>query len=396
MSIYFRPYEGRKPYLFISYSHQDSVKVLDIITLLHNANVRLWYDEGIPAGSDWPMNIETHMKNCAAVLFFASKDAYASPNCFSELVTAKKLAKPVLTLSLDHSERPEKWQPVLAQEKAAALRDTPEDTAAEIRRSGILTRAFYSGRADSASGKAAGLILAVILLAAGADLLYAAASGKLSGGQQENPGSADTRPSVTPTPAPTAEPEPEEEVDLTKYGDFFTAYITFPDVKQEEAIRNILRTDEEKIKKERLAEVTELYFVGNMALDGLESVSFVPEKGYAVTGAPVKTGPVNDLSLIGDCPYLVSLALIDQSAGSLKELSGLVLLKELYLCGCEEADLTGLTDLPGLETLHLEHSGIRDLTPLAAFKRLKTVTVSTDMLPLALNADADFDILLVP
>lgn len=396
MSIYFRPYEGRKPYLFISYSHQDSVKVLDIITLLHNANVRLWYDEGIPAGSDWPMNIETHMKNCAAVLFFTSKDAFASPNCFSELVTAKRLAKPVLTLSLDHSERPEKWQPVLAREKAAALRDTPEDTAAEIRKSGILTRAFYSGRADSASGKAAGLILAVILLAAGAGLLYAAASGKLSGGQQENPGSADTQPSVTSTPAPTAGPEPEEEVDLTKYGDFFTAYITFPDVKQEEAIRNILRTDEEKIKKERLAEITELYFVGNMALDGLESVSFVPEKGYTVNGAPVKTGPVNDLSLIGDCPYLVSLALIDQSAGSLKELSGLVLLKELYLCGCEEADLTGLTDLPGLETLHLEHSGIRDLTPLAAFKRLKTVTVSTDMLPLALNADADFDILLVP
>ena len=142
--------------------------------------------------------------------------------------------------------------------------------------------------------------------------------------------------------------------------------------------------------------VSELYFVGNMALDSLEDVSYSTEKGYAVNGAPVKTGPVNDLSLIGDCPYLVSLALIDQSAGSLKELSGLVLLKELYLCGCEEADLTGLTDLPGLKTLHLEHSGIRDLTPLTAFKRLKTVTVSTDMLPLALNADADFDILLEP
>ena len=396
MSIYFRPYEGRKPYLFISYSHQDSVKVLDIITLLHNANVRLWYDEGIPAGSDWPMNIETHMKNCAAVLFFTSKCAYASPNCFSELVTAKRLAKPVLTLSLDHSERPEKWQPVLAREKAAALRDTPEDTAAEIRKSGILTRAFYSGRSDSASGKAAGLILAVILLAAGAGLLYAAASGKLSGGQQENPGTADTQPSVTPTPAPTAEPEPEEEVDLTKYGDLFTAYITFPDTMQEAAVRTVLHTDDKKIEKERLLEISELYFVGNMVLTDLNDVTYSPEKGYMVNSAPVATGLVEDLTLLGDCPYLVRLALTDQPVRKVSGLSGLVLLEELYLSGCKNADLTGLTNLPSLKVLHLEHSGVNDLTPLAGLPRLEKVTVSTDMMPLTLDADVKFDIILVP
>ncbi len=62
MSRYFKPYEGSRPYVFISYSHRDSDRVLDIISELDRRKLRLWYDEGIPAGSDWPKNIESHMR----------------------------------------------------------------------------------------------------------------------------------------------------------------------------------------------------------------------------------------------------------------------------------------------------------------------------------------------
>ena len=54
MSAFFTPYEGKRPYLFISYSHRNSQEVLDTIALLHQRKVRLWYAEGIPAGNDWP------------------------------------------------------------------------------------------------------------------------------------------------------------------------------------------------------------------------------------------------------------------------------------------------------------------------------------------------------
>jgi hypothetical protein len=50
--------------------------------------------------------------------------------------------------------------------------------------------------------------------------------------------------------------------------------------------------------------------------------------------------------------------------------------------------------LPSLAVLHLEHTNVRDLTPLEALPGLKTVTVSRDMLPLVWNADAGYSVIL--
>ena len=52
MNTFFRPYEGKRPYVFISYSHRDSETVLNLLSVLNERKLRLWYDEGIPAGSD--------------------------------------------------------------------------------------------------------------------------------------------------------------------------------------------------------------------------------------------------------------------------------------------------------------------------------------------------------
>jgi TIR domain. len=109
MSTFFTPYEGKRPYLFISYSHRNSQEVLETITLLHQRKVRLWYDEGIPAGNDWPKNIETHMRSSAMVLFFLSKTALASNNCLSEIETAVALKKPVLYFTLDDAQPEGRW-----------------------------------------------------------------------------------------------------------------------------------------------------------------------------------------------------------------------------------------------------------------------------------------------
>ena len=57
--------------------------------------------------------------------------------------------------------------------------------------------------------------------------------------------------------------------------------------------------------------------------------------------------------------------------------------------------LDGLSDLPSLTTIHLEHTGIRDLTPLETLPALKTVTVSRDMLPQRWSPDARFAVILI-
>jgi len=106
---------------------------------------------------------------------------------------------------------------------------------------------------------------------------------------------------------------------------------------------------------------------------------------------------VQDLSVIGKMAYLEKLALVYQPLSNVGELSGLVMLQELYLSGDRSLkSLSELTDLPRLETLHLEHSGVRDLSPLAELPSLKTVTVSADMLPLVWPETCDFTVVLVP
>ena len=98
MSNLFKPYEGKRPYIFISYPHKQSDAVVDTIRILHEKKYRLWYDEGIPAGSDWPANIAMHMRDCEAVICFISDHFLHSQNCFSEIRAAVQLKKPILVV----------------------------------------------------------------------------------------------------------------------------------------------------------------------------------------------------------------------------------------------------------------------------------------------------------
>ena len=51
MKTLLRPYEGTLPYLFVSYAHKNDAAVLEIIGTLQSRGFRVWYDEGIEAGS---------------------------------------------------------------------------------------------------------------------------------------------------------------------------------------------------------------------------------------------------------------------------------------------------------------------------------------------------------
>ena len=44
-------YEGDEGYAFISYAHRDSNIVLPIVSRLYDNGLRVWFDDGIEAGS---------------------------------------------------------------------------------------------------------------------------------------------------------------------------------------------------------------------------------------------------------------------------------------------------------------------------------------------------------
>ena len=96
MSKYVRAYEGEEPFIFVSYAHKDSELVLPVIYQLFELKYRIWYDEGIRPGSEWPHNIEQHLQKAAAVLVFVSEHSTLSINCKNEIKRAPGHAKMIL------------------------------------------------------------------------------------------------------------------------------------------------------------------------------------------------------------------------------------------------------------------------------------------------------------
>ena len=380
MSTLFKPYEGRLPYVFISYSHRDSERVLEIISALNDRKLRLWYDEGIPAGSDWPKNIELHMRGCAAVLFFLSEAALASPNCYSEISTAVRTGKPVLTVPLEPTSPDDAWKKLLPPGPQTGM------TVEEILLWKVLRRSFYRKWSDAFRREWIGLGAAVLLLAGSVIGLGAVMN-------EPPPGEPSPTPFVTPSPAPTATPAPVPTPTI----DPQLFPVRFPDSQLENAVRGILGKKEGDVLRPELAAIRELYFCGNMTLRSMDGVTFSADGVPSVNGVNVRlSGKISDLSVIGAMVFLERLALIDQPVRDLSKLNGLVLLKELYLSGSEISDLTPLNDLPSLAVLHTEHTNIQDLSALASLPSLETVTVSADMLPLKWPEDKPFRVILVP
>lgn len=93
-------YSGVEPYIFISYSHKDSAIVLPIVEQLDKMGFRVWFDEGIEVGSEWPQFIAEHIKKCEIVLNFISKNYEESLNCRSEITFALDLKKRFLSVYL--------------------------------------------------------------------------------------------------------------------------------------------------------------------------------------------------------------------------------------------------------------------------------------------------------
>ncbi len=415
MSTFFRPYEGKRPYVFISYSHRDSDRVLDILTELNDRKLRLWYDEGIPAGSDWPINIETHMRECAAVLFFLSRTALASQYCYSEIQTAIALKKPILAVRLDDAKPDMRWLSLLrnAELLLFSLEDTQHATvlrwgevsntaaymlkgsatiAQEILRWKRILRSFYRNRTDWIPPEWVGAAIALLLLLATAVGLHTLI-------RSLSDPDVDPTPAFTPVPTATGTPTPIAEVTAapTPMIDPSNFPVKLPDSQQDAAVRNLLgKGKNDDILRPELAAIKELYFCGHMTLRSTDGIVCEPDGTVKVGASTVITGKVGDLSVIGTMVFLERLALIDQPLRDLTPLNDLVLLKELWLSGSALSDVSDLTGLISLETLHLEHTQVKDLKCLETLPSLRVVTVSADMLPLTWTEDKPFRVILVP
>lgn len=83
------PYDGKRPFVFISYSHKDAV-VIETVKLLQQHKYRVWYDNGIHSGESWGETLTSRIQSCSAFVVFLSPNSVISRNVQSEVALAFK------------------------------------------------------------------------------------------------------------------------------------------------------------------------------------------------------------------------------------------------------------------------------------------------------------------
>lgn len=100
MSI--KSYDGNEKYVFVSYAHKDSSRVMPIINALREYGCRIWCDEKLIVGENYNAAIARHLRDCDAVLFFLSENWMRSKYCRSEAtVGIEQFDKKVALLYLE-------------------------------------------------------------------------------------------------------------------------------------------------------------------------------------------------------------------------------------------------------------------------------------------------------
>lgn len=101
-----KPYEGTEKYIFISYCHKDKSLVFPIIERLASDGCRVWYDEGIDPGSEWPEIIARHLNEASICIAFISENSANSHNCRREINFALLKDKPFISIILEEVQLP--------------------------------------------------------------------------------------------------------------------------------------------------------------------------------------------------------------------------------------------------------------------------------------------------
>ena len=99
-------YEGSAPYIFISYSHRDTVSITPVCNALRQNGGRFWYDSGLHSGDDWNMVIASHLEKATVCLLLLSREAAVSEYVKNELNFAQNHRIPIHVVLLESFELP--------------------------------------------------------------------------------------------------------------------------------------------------------------------------------------------------------------------------------------------------------------------------------------------------
>lgn len=96
-----RNFQNFRPYVFISYSHNDSHTVFDILSEMKKLGVNYWYDKELKIGSEWTEELGEKILNSDMVMVMLSNSAVLSKNVRNEITMALNHKKKILPVFLE-------------------------------------------------------------------------------------------------------------------------------------------------------------------------------------------------------------------------------------------------------------------------------------------------------
>ena len=150
MKCYVKPCEERDT-LFISYCHSDAAQVFPIIERLAIEGYRVWYDNGVHPGEEWPETIARHMIDAKVCVAMVSAAAAESHNCRNELTFAVANSMPLLSIVLEDFKMPLGMQLQLGNARyIRKFEETDEVFYAELLSSPVIAPCRYSDSGSDA------------------------------------------------------------------------------------------------------------------------------------------------------------------------------------------------------------------------------------------------------
>ncbi len=101
------PYEGKEPFVFVSYSHKDDAKVKQIVERLQADGYRVWYDQGISPGDSWRGAIAQRVADCSLLVAFISDSYLKSKHCKREILYADEINRKIVLTYLEQVDLPQ-------------------------------------------------------------------------------------------------------------------------------------------------------------------------------------------------------------------------------------------------------------------------------------------------
>lgn len=349
----YKTYNGNEPYLFISYAHRDSDKVLPFIEELDKANFRLWYDAGINVGANWPEVVASHLLNSEKVIFFISKAFLDSQNCLREINYAVSERKEMLCVLMDDIKLPEDMAMQLSTVKKinmTTLKNTSEKIEEELDQSfiGDGISGYEQINRDRSSAniwRIVSIVFASLFLIS-AIFIFGYFNNWFSFAGVKTTSTSDTS---------------GKQIEISEFKDSLS--------------RDIML---------KAYDGASLYFCGNYMVSDPEAIIYKDGKWYAGDNE-ASSSDFSDLDVLTSKDKIEYLALVNENITDASKLSSMNQLIYLDLSGNKLNDLSFLKDLNKLQILKLIDADIKDLSIINDLKDLKYLYISYDVLEDALK-----------